>query len=77
MMCGGMRLLRTTDGRPYDFCVYVRRLFGGNRLLRTTDGRPYGSNVVRQLVVSLTSVRIQGMDAYGVGEIDLKRVPNR
>ena len=46
-------------------------------MLRTTDGRPYGANVVSRSVANLTLVRIQGMDAYGVGEIDLKRVPNR
>ena len=45
--------------------------------LRTTDGRPYGSNVVCQSVANLTLVRIQGVDAFGVGEIDLKHVPNR
>ena len=45
--------------------------------LRTTDGRPYGANMVRQSVANLTSVRIQGVDAFGVSEIDLKRVPNR
>ena len=45
--------------------------------LRTTDGRPYGSNVVSRSVAKLTSVRIQGVDAFGVSEIDLKHVPNR
>ena len=45
--------------------------------LRTTDGRPYGSNMVRRSVAKLTSVRIQGVDAFGVSEIDLKHVPNR
>ena len=45
--------------------------------LRTTDGRPYGANVVSRSVAKLTSVRIQGVDAFGVSEIDLKHVPNR
>ena len=45
--------------------------------LRTTDGRPYGSNVVSRSVAKLTSVRIQGVDAFGVSEIGLKHVPNR
>ena len=54
--------------------------FGGCVAVSLVCGRPMvapTANMVRRSVANLTSVKIQGVDAFGVSEIDLKHVPNR